>query len=212
VFNNQIYLFHQGLGNDGQLWCNCLSTNGSWSGDTQLSSVSGAFATDGSPSAVVFNGQIYCFYVYGSGVKYVVLDASNNWNAPENVVYPGGNTTYGGYICPTIPAAIVYGGQIYLFFQGINSKNSDPNQLLYCTVSSDGSTWSSVTQVGNATAAAGGNVLAVIGNQVEAIVEPFVDQYLVPSNLANTAILKPTPAGPVWVIPAWAQSGSYSLV
>ncbi len=71
-------------------------------------------------------------------------------------------------------------------------------------MSSDGSSWSNITQAGSAGAKAGSNILAVIGNQAEAIVAPFVDNYLVPDNLLNTAVLKAKEGGGVeWVTPTY---------
>jgi len=85
VFTNpsgqtELYLFHQGGGNNGQLWYNVLDAAGNWAGDKQISSVSGL---SGTPCSVVFDGSIYVLY-YGpsSGFWYVSSSNGSAWSAP----------------------------------------------------------------------------------------------------------------------------------
>jgi hypothetical protein len=195
VFNNQVYLFHEGGKQCGQIWCNRMSTSGSWAGDTQIMVTnSGSAESVGmtgvqSPSAVVFNGSIYCFYPQNGSIYYVILNGSS-WNVNSNVISPGG-TLSGEYMSQT-PAAIVYDDQIFVFFQV--SSNLGNYQLLYVT-SSDGQNWSSLNQAGSSQPAAGGNPLAVAKNLVQQVVGPLIQEYLVPDDLLDTAIPKPKAGG-----------------
>ena len=216
VFNDKLYVFHMGSGQDGKLYCNVMSSDGTWGGDTLLQT---SYLGDDvwmwsgdnseyclSPSAVVFNGQIYCFYNEGTigsegcnGYLYYVtlngsesltggtIDVTSPW-----IEFPDTQETF-VYMSP---AAVVYNNQIYVFWQmsTLMDSNKGTTQLFY-TTSPDGVSWSDMTQAGSGGAKAGSNVLAVLGNQVQAIVSPFVSSYLVPDNLLNTAIIKEKEGG-----------------
>jgi hypothetical protein len=226
VYNNQLYVFHQGYGDNGQLWCSVGSLDGSgpqlsWQPDTQIQVSAegqppisaGMAAGNTSPSAVVFDGQIYCFYNMGGGgwdaeCCYVILDDSvalngTTWSGPQNwVTMPGASSSFS---ISSSPAAIVYNNQLYVFAQGAASNGDDGNtQLLYCTSGNpaDSTSWSGPSQAGHAQAAVGGNILAVAAGQAEAVAEPLVDSKLLPENLFQTAFIKEGPDGnPMWVKP-----------
>jgi hypothetical protein len=213
VYNNKIYLFHQGHDNNGELCCNVMSSDESWGGDTQLhcNGVTSAMAGNIGPSAVVWNDQIYCFYNCGdSECAYIVINenitldgTAQNFETVYYVAYMGEEGISGSAFMSSPPAAVVYGGQVYVFAQGPNSNT----QLLYYVTSnpSDQEAWSNLMQAGHGLAAAvGGGILSVVSNQVQAVVEPLVSNYLLPSNLANTAIIKEGPNGsPMWGNPTW---------
>lgn len=124
VFNGSVYLFHQGEKQNGQLWCNVMSADGTWNGDTQLILDDGGddvpmYGNLG-PSAVVFNNQIYCFFNQGEA-------ASNGYLG--YVVVTGSDTLKGGSLTLPLnyvnsspaanvdqcPAAIVYNNVLYVF-------------------------------------------------------------------------------------------------
>ncbi len=220
VFNNKLYVFHMGSDLDGQLYCNVMSTDGSWGGDTCLNPTSESvwapmwsgenYVSCLSPSAVVFNGQIYCFFNQGEAgsngsLTYVTLSTSESLTGgtidlTANLVNP---SDVGPFVYMS-PAAVVFNNQLYVFWQQEGGTVNTGTRQLFYTVSSDGSSWSNITQAGSAGAKAGSNILAVIGNQAEAIVAPFVDNYLVPDNLLNTAVLKAKEGGGVeWVTPTY---------
>jgi hypothetical protein len=226
VFNNKLYVFHMGSNNGGQLYCNVMASDGSWGGDTYLNATSedvwapmwsGNNSTSClSPSAVVFNGQIYCFFNQGETgsngyLNYVTLNGSESLtggtiNLTTTEVMPPNLAAPALYMSP---AAVVFNNQLYVFWQQEGgSVNTGTTQLFY-TVSSNGSSWSNVTQVGSSGAKAGSNILAVLGNQTAAIVAPFVDNYLVPDNLLNTAVLKAKEGGGVeWVTPTYTLAAA----
>lgn len=226
VFNDKLYVFHMGSDCEGQLYCNVMSSDGSWGGDTYLNATSegvwmpmwsgNSYITCASPSAVVFNGQIYCFFNQGETANngyltYVTLNGSESLtggtiNLTINSVIPN---PYSPSFVYMSPAAVVYNNQIYVFWQAEGSSENTGTTQLFYTVFSNGSSWSNITQAGFAGAAAGSNVLAVLANQTEAIVAPFVDNYLVPDNLLNTAVLKEKEGGGVeWVKPTWTLATS----
>lgn len=208
AFNGKIYLFHQGAKQNGQLWCNVMSD--SWGGDTHLvisdeGDILSMFGNLG-PSAVVFQGQIYCFFNQGVAasngyLNYVVVTESD--------ILAGGSFTPPLYFVNTAspanvdqsPAAIVYNNVLYVFYQNEGgSVNTGSTQLFYVSTS-DGVTWNGPTQAGHGQPAAGGGILAVLANQAQIIVTPFVTNYLVPDNLFQTAILKDLKPGHEWVTP-----------
>ena len=52
IFNGQLYYFHQGYGNDGQLWYSSTSDGQTWNADTQVRPV----GMTASPAAVAWIG------------------------------------------------------------------------------------------------------------------------------------------------------------
>lgn len=200
VFNNKLYIFYQGGSDNSQLWCNIGSIQNAgiaWSsGGTQITVNNyGGSVVQGeqdsvdmergwSPSAVIFNGNIYCFYPDGNGaVSYVVLNGSD-WNVSTISVLPGGADSSTIGFAAQNPIATVYDGQIYVFAQGANNSG----QLMYTTSSSgDAGSWSALTQAGVVNAATGGAGWTVLSNQVQALIPPFM------TNLMDTGPLAYAP-------------------
>jgi hypothetical protein len=126
-----LYVFHQGANNDGQLW---YSYNDyiNWQEDIQVQNL----AMSGSPSAVAYNGNLYVFH-QGPGdngqLWYSVFDGSD-W-APDTRVQ---NLAMSGS-----PSAVAYNGNLYVFHQG----SGDNGQLWYSVF--DGSNWAPDTLVQN---------------------------------------------------------------
>ncbi|MHA1066967.1 hypothetical protein ACR9GP_24255 [Enterobacter ludwigii] len=209
VFNNNLYLFHMGEGQKGQLWCNVMSS-GSWRGDTQIllnngsaDMYGGGADTSMGPSAVVFNDKIYCFYNGGAATN-------NGWCncliLTENDTLSGGSHSITDYYDITLssgqnltmslqPAAVVYDGQIFLFYQQQGNYESEgTGQLMYiCSSTGNAGSWSDPTQVGMMPAAITGGILPValsfLTTQGQDVAEPLVSTFLLPSNLAHTAVL-----------------------
>jgi hypothetical protein len=135
VFSGQLYVFHQGKGNNGQLWYNVLAADGkTWSGDKQVPST----GISSSPSAAVFNNQLYVFH-QGKG---------NSGQLWYNILSPDGITWIGDQQVPNTgisssPSAAVFQGQIYVFHQGKGNNG----QLWYNVLSHEGISWAGDKQV-----------------------------------------------------------------
>jgi hypothetical protein len=102
IYNNNLYVFHQGYGNNGQLWYTYTSDGVNWVPDTQVMNVSMA----GSPSAVAWEGGITVFH-NGNGGSGDVGD-SNLWYtySPDGMSW-GGDTQVMNVNLSGSPSAIV---------------------------------------------------------------------------------------------------------
>lgn len=206
VYNNQLYMFHTGDSNDGILCCTVMSSGETWCNDTQIycqdEPIKGA--ANYGPAAAVFGGQIYCFTnASSSQLGCATIDTSVTFGEnPPSVPFLVLDNNQA--VQSNAPGAVTYNGTLYAFI------NSPSLFLQYFTSTNPGSenssAWSSLQQAGfgSVTNNGGGTVLEVAVEQTAAIAEPFIDAYLVPSNLANTAFLKQGENGkPQWVKPTW---------
>ena len=57
VFNNQLYCYHQGSGNCGELWFNQFNLT-AWRGDQRVENT----GMSAGPAAAEFQGQIFCLH------------------------------------------------------------------------------------------------------------------------------------------------------
>lgn len=62
MFNDQLYAYHQGWDNCGELWLNVTSDGTNWRGDIQISGTGMSSA----PSVVEYDDQPFCLH-QGSG-------------------------------------------------------------------------------------------------------------------------------------------------
>jgi C1A family cysteine protease len=124
-FNGQLYCFHQGNNENGELWYNVFNGT-SWVGDTQVPNT----GITANPSAVVFNNLLYCFHAGGGGLWYNVFDGTN-WSGDTQVPNTGIDNG---------PSAVVFNNLLYCFHAG--------NGVLWYNVF-DGTNWSGDTQVPN---------------------------------------------------------------
>lgn len=143
-FNSQLYVFYQGGGTCGQLWYNASSDGSSWADQLELipeGLSSGNATLSGSPSAVVYNGQLWVFYQDGYEWQQIWYNAStdgSDWNSnPQYLVpYESGNPM----LKTQSPSAVAYNGQLYVFWA------NDDSQLCYNvfdgTDPSDTGSWS----------------------------------------------------------------------
>ena len=128
------------------------STGPSWSGYQQ---VPGTVMGD-SPSAVVFNNQLYCFHQWNDNpfLRYSILSSDGTtWSVQQTVANV--QMTDG-------PSAVVFNGQLYCFYQG---TGSNLGKLQYNVLSADGTTWSAAQQVSGATISDGPSAV-VFNNQL----------------------------------------------
>lgn len=152
VFNNSLYCFHQGAYENGQLIYNVSTDGKTWPGGDNSVGSNAAIMSE-SPSAVVFNSKLYCFY-QGPGnngqLMYSVLTIANNkptWAVNKQVPNTGISAS---------PSAVVFNGSLYCFHQGAYQNG----QLIYNT-STDGSSWSGDQVVPNAIMSEGPSAVVV---------------------------------------------------
>jgi galactan endo-1,6-beta-galactosidase len=123
---SNLLVFHQGHANSGRLWCNALQDN-SWQGDVQAPST----GMTASPSAVEFNGKVYCFH-QGFAQSGELLCNVYDGMAWQGDFYPIGSGPHVSYS----PSAVVFNNKIYCFFQGAGEDGR-----LYAVSSPDGINW-----------------------------------------------------------------------
>jgi hypothetical protein len=119
------YVFHQGGGNNGQLWYTVFDANG-WEPDRQIQNL----RMSNSPSAVAWAGGITVFY-----------QGANNNGQLSYTYSPDGATWGGDTLVPVLaltdsPSAVVYNGLLYVFHQG----GGNEGRLRYAVY--DGTNWS----------------------------------------------------------------------
>jgi chitinase len=127
-----ITVFHQGYGDNGQLWYTYAPVGENLGGDTQVQNV----GMSGSPSAVVYNGNLYAFHQgigFNGELCYSIFDGTN-WSGDGCL-----NLNMSGS-----PSAVLWNGGITVFHQGASHNG----QLRY-TVSADGIHWGGDTLVQN---------------------------------------------------------------
>jgi hypothetical protein len=129
---DNLYVFHQGSGNNGQLWYSYFDgTN--WDHDTQIQNIG---MTD-SPSAVVYNGQLYVFHQGSNNngqLWYTFSSDGTNWS--RDALVPNVGIT-------GAPSAVVDGSYLIVFHQGYANNG----QLWHSTF--DGTNWGQDTQIPN---------------------------------------------------------------
>jgi hypothetical protein len=126
----------------------------SWSGYLQ---VPGTVMAD-SPSAVVFNNQLYVFHQWNDNplLQYNVLSSDGiTWASTQSVGTPTVQITDG-------PSAVAFNGQLYCFYQGTGSS---AGQLQFSVLSADGTTWGTQQTVPNAQVTDGPSAV-VFNNQL----------------------------------------------
>ncbi|BAY95893.1 glycosyl hydrolase, BNR repeat protein (plasmid) [Microchaete diplosiphon NIES-3275] len=127
VFNNQLYCFHQGSNNNGELWYSYTKDGWTWEiVDTQIPNI----GLSKSPSVAVFKDKMYCFH-QGMGdnreLWYTIFDGST-WLQDQKV---------SNVDISESPAVVVFNNKLYCFYQNNN------NQLLYSLLNEEtnGSPW-----------------------------------------------------------------------
>ena len=125
-----LYVFHQGGGNDGQLLYSVFDGT-SWRGDTPVPNL----GMSASPSAVAWKGGISVFHQgYGNNGQlwYAFSGDGYHWGtAQTDTRVPVPNLQMSGS-----PSVVEYNGRLYIFFQGGNQYQGE---LWYVTY--DGTNW-----------------------------------------------------------------------
>lgn len=130
LFNNTLFTFYTGEGtndlwvasstDEGDTWGNHFSPSGTGGGGISM---------DSGPSAVVFNGQIFIFYVEGNTLVHFQTSDGINYTGPTIVSrndIPAGAIPN---VDPLEPAPVVHNGRLYVFYSGnsneIRAVNTD---------------------------------------------------------------------------------------
>jgi hypothetical protein len=125
IYNDQIYVFHQGATNsgcpsgedlcpNGELWYNIYQGGGNWSGDTQVPNTT----LHRSPSAIVWNSEILCFHKTDGSDNTLWLNTYTQQNP-----WPGDNQVSGPSFANS-PAVITYNGKLWCFYQSNDGSNT----------------------------------------------------------------------------------------
>ena len=128
-----LYVAHQGSGQDGQLWFTFTRDGSSWEPDQQVPNA----GMSESPSALFFNDRLYVFHQgFGdNGQLWYSSFDGQTWAGDQQV--PNAGMTAG-------PGARVgFNDRLYVFHQGFK----DNGQLWYSSF--DGQTWAGDQQVAN---------------------------------------------------------------
>lgn len=160
VFRGQLYCFHQGNVNNGELWYNVFDgTN--WLGDMQIPSS----VLSSGPSACQYEGKLYCFYpgtyggdVDGNALLYNVFDGTS-WSGEVQV--PSTNIT-------SNPSVVTFEGKLYCFHQG----NMSNGELWYNVF--DGVSWSGDKQLQSSELSWGPGATTNLRNEVRNLLESEV--------------------------------------
>lgn len=124
VFNNRIYVVHQGRGNDGRLWYTTFDGS-RWTPDTPLPAA-GPHGIKGSPSVAAYNNRLYIAYRgQDDRLRLGWLDA----NGFFGVDAPGHKLSYA-------PAMVAYRDRLFLVYQG---TDADAGKLAY--TATNGTSW-----------------------------------------------------------------------
>ncbi|WP_147444615.1 hypothetical protein [Corallococcus sp. CA053C] len=137
--NGLTYVFYPSAPSDTQYLFYNTWNGTAWSGQTEVKVAETATGA----GAVTFNGQVYVFWqgVQATGLNgpngtlfYCIMGQSFYWQIGT------------GPVMSDCPSAVVFNGELYVFYQGADNDGS-----LWYTKSSDGSSgsWSSSTQVPN---------------------------------------------------------------
>ncbi|MFK4720539.1 hypothetical protein ABIE89_001639 [Bradyrhizobium niftali] len=113
-----LHVFHQGYGNNQELWHNVRTPDGAWLGDQRVPNTRLSY----SPSPVVYGNKIFVFHqgchpLFGENrgsLWYDVCDQSGTWagdvQVPDTQLLES-------------PSAVVYNNKIYVFHQGVGSNS-----------------------------------------------------------------------------------------
>lgn len=132
-----LLVLHQGIARNGELWSIALQDQ-AWKEDAQTSKT----GMSASPSAVVFNGKVFCLH----------QGASQNsqlwWNVYDGAGWEGDARVPGKITMSNSPSAVEFNGKLYCFHQGAwhNNNQQTPNGELWLTVF-DGNRWYDDAQV-----------------------------------------------------------------
>lgn len=130
VYKESLYVFHTGGGNAGEIWFNTMGSNGSWSGDTQITAGLGFYNASSPPVAVAYGGSLYVFYVGKNYQIYYIKSTSEypdstSWSEPMCIPNTMVNCRdVNGQTCQFFAVIEEPNGQLSVYFQGV-ADNSE---------------------------------------------------------------------------------------
>lgn len=146
VFDEQLYVFYQGSGNNGQLMYTVSTDGASWGAQATVPGISD-YSPGCSPFAVVFNNQLYVFYSIGgtssdqsATLCYSVFDGSS-WSESIRVSASNPVNDIFANMYQSASAAVL-NDRLYVLFQNVQVNG----ELWYTTF--DGSNWSTIVMAG----------------------------------------------------------------
>jgi len=149
VFNNRIYVVHQGRGNDGRLWYSTFDGS-RWTPDTPLPAA-GANGIKGAPAVAVYYNRLYIAYRgQDNQLRLGSLDANGFFDVKSS-----------GYRLSYSPAMVAYGDRLFLVYQGTDDR---AGKLVYARTNGD--FWGEGEKVIDALACTGSPALAVYQGKV----------------------------------------------
>ena len=146
VFQNQLYLFHEGQGDSGWISMSRTSDGKIWSNDVLIPNSDNAFGCSGAPTAVEFAGKLYLIRQgrKNSGWMWCASFDGTSWSA--DALLPNDDNAFG---LSDRPAAVVFNDRLQLFHAGrddvgsmwhtsFDGSNWDPDANLTFTIPNGG--------------------------------------------------------------------------
>ncbi|UVK96940.1 hypothetical protein [Pseudomonas sp. B21-048] len=145
-YDSQVFLFYQDFESSGLYCTKCADPMPAGSMEWSEPFVLSDALLSGSPSAVVFNSDLYVFYQGGGDcgtLWYSCLSGSNGtWSGPTQVI-PGGLMSSSVIMSGSPSACVVTdssgNSQLFVVYAGADTGSGMP--LMYCTLGADGTTW-----------------------------------------------------------------------
>ena len=113
-FDGKLFCVHRGKGGDTNLYWETYTTDTGWSYPQQFPI---EHQTQTIPALVVFQGQLYCFYVNSDRTIYFCSfnSSSNSWSEKKSTFFTPPTTNHG-------PAVAVLGTRLYVGHRGTDKK------------------------------------------------------------------------------------------
>lgn len=111
VFNDLLFIIHEGQGNDGWLWCSTVDVNGNFSPDLPIPNGDNAYGTTGTPAVVVFRNLLYVIRADRGGSSVIKMACFDGSNWISDVALPFSLAS------ETTPTACVYEDELWVFYQ-----------------------------------------------------------------------------------------------
>lgn len=129
VFKNTLYLFYNGSGNDGTWYTNLSGDTWTGASQVQTSGKPTTFRSSTSPTAAVYQEQLYLFWVDGSNnnITYASTSDGNSWAESKTA-------TTKPIASGTSPYAISFNAILWLFW----NQDQDNNRTWYSTYTTTG--------------------------------------------------------------------------
>jgi GH18 family chitinase len=185
VYGDEFYAFHEGFGENGQLWFMKGKINDKgdleWGKDENT-----GFGTTGAPALAVFNGKLYCVHLAKGGKPNQLW-----WACYNGTKWEKSDTLLGNQRAASTPSLAVYNKKLYCAYQGAN--NGEFWYVIYQKEKDGNYNWTP----GNKTAYAtyGAPSLTAYKDKLQAFHEGYQGTDVVGSTLAGAAAGALAPVG-----------------